>query len=53
MDAYHKYTDLEEEVNLAEGDLNNFEKIFKYKKTYDQQVLISDQYGFTKDKDNG
>ena len=52
MDAYQKYTDLEQEVTLAQGDLNNFAHIFKSKTTYNQQVLISDQYGFTEDIDN-
>ncbi len=37
---------------MAKGDLNNFSHIFKSKTTYNQQVLISDQYGFTEDKDN-
>lgn len=50
MDAYQKYTDLEQEVTLAQGDLNNFAHIFKSKNTYDKQVLISDHYGFTEDK---
>lgn len=51
MDAYKKYTDLEQEVTLAQGDLNNFAQIFESKTTYDQKVFISDQYGFTEDKD--